>query len=329
LNRDRLSNIRTALVFLTSGGTKMKKHFVLISLILVFTLFLSACGIYGNRESQTESVATAIAMTVSAMNAQTPLVTYVVITPTSTAVPLPTNTPLPTSTPYIAPTKTPSIAPTSTPKPCNWASFISEVPLDGATYEPGETFTKSWRLKNIGTCTWNPNYRVVYSSGDAISGADTKKLPNYVAPGEMTDIVYTFKAPSTPGTYKTIFKLQDDKGVNFAQFWVQIKVATEPFAVTGVTLSTEHADITSSCPHIFDYKAVIKANGAGTVTYQLIFSNGSISSTKSLTFKEAGSETINGSWEIATSGEYSIKPYIDQPNHQTFGPLKLSLNCTF
>jgi hypothetical protein len=329
----------------------MKKNISLIIITFILMLSISACVVFENGTNQEEEIAHAIASTVAAMNSQTPLVTYVVVQPTNTPIPLPTNTPLPantpiptntpvptstsTSTPYIVPTSTststPYVVPTSTPKPCNWASFISEVPLDGATFTAGETFTKSWRLQNIGTCTWNPNYKVVYYSGDVISGANNKKLPNYVAPGEMTDIVYTFKAPSTPGTYKTVFKLQGQDGVNFAQFWVQFDViaSSAPFKVTGVTLSADHADITASCPHTFNYKAVIKANGAGTVTYQLIFSNGVISPKKTLTFKEAGSKTITGSWEIGKSGEFSIKLFVVQPNNQSFGPLKLNLDCTF
>ena len=39
---------------------------------------------------------------------------------------------------------------------CDWAQFITDVTVpDGAKYEPGATFKKTWRLKNIGTCTWD------------------------------------------------------------------------------------------------------------------------------------------------------------------------------
>jgi len=35
---------------------------------------------------------------------------------------------------------------------CDWAQFISDVTVpDGTKYEPGATFKKTWRLKNIGT----------------------------------------------------------------------------------------------------------------------------------------------------------------------------------
>ncbi len=308
----------------------MKKSFVSISLILIFTILLSACG---NNNKQTEVVATAIAQTIEAMNRQTPQVTYVVVTPENTAVSLPTATPLPAST--ALPTSTPIPAPTTSPHACNAVSFVSENPVDGATFAPGATFTKSWRFKNVGTCTWNPNYKVVYSNGNTITGADTKKLPNYVAPGETTDIVYTFKAPSTAGTYQTVFNLKDDEGNVFAQFWVQFKVkstaptstATPAFAVSNVTFSSSDASISDTCPQTFDYSAAITTNGAGTITYHWVFSNGAKTTPKTLTYSGAGTKTVSGIWEINASGSYWAKLYIDEPNHQLFGQLNLSLTC--
>ncbi len=303
----------------------MKKSILTVSMILIFTMLLSACG---NQNAQTSSVATAIAQTVAAMNAQTPLVTYVVVTPASTSTPLPTSTGIPTSTSVPAPT--------SIPRSCNAVSFISENPEDNASFAPGATFTKSWRFKNVGTCTWNPNYKVVYASGNTITGADTKKLTSYVAPGETTDIVYTFKAPTTAGTYKTVFYLKDDDGNVFAQFWVQFKVksssptstATPGFAVTSVNFSSSDAVKTDTCPQTFDYTAVITANKAGTVKYHWVFSDSSTSSTQSITFSGAGSKTVSGTWDLNATGAYWVKLYIDEPNHQLFGQLDLSLTCT-
>ncbi len=304
----------------------MKKAFTILALTIIFATLVSACG---SRSARNAEVATAIAQTVEAMNAQAPLVTYVVVTPDSTSTPLPTNTAIP-----LIPTAT--SAPTSAPRSCNAISFISENPLDGVTYAPGETFTKSWRFKNVGTCTWNPHYKVVYASGNSISGAGTKQLNTYVAPGETIDIVYTFKAPSTAGTYKTVFYLKDDEGNTFAQFWVQFKVKstsatsvpTPGFAVTSVTFYSSDAVKTGTCPQTFDYNAVITANKAGTVTYHWEFSDGSAGSTQSVTFNAAGSKTVSGTWNLNASGAYWVKLYIDNPNHQLFGQLNLSLTCT-
>ena len=300
----------------------MKKHILFYSLILIFTFLLSACGT-GSKDA---SVATAIAMTVSAMNSQNPpQVTYVVATPEISATPLPTSTRFPTSTPIPNPP--------STARSCNVASFISESPSDGATYTPGASFTKSWRFKNTGTCSWNPNYRVVYASGTTLTGTGTQYLNKYVNPGEYTDIVYSFTAPTTAGSYKTVFYLQDDHGNTFAQFWVYIKVsstsATSPaFAVTSVVFSSTDAVKTDTCPQTFDYSAAITTNKAGTVSYHWEYSDSTSSPVQTLTFNSAGTQTVSGTWDIGTTGAYWVKLYIDEPNHQRFGTLDLSMTCT-
>ena len=194
----------------------MKKHLGLYFFILISLFLFSAGGCV----SKTESEAKAIATTISAMNAQiTPLITYVYVEPYSTEAPTATSTAIPTSTS----TNTPIPTSTSVVRSCNTALFISENPSDFVTYDPGESFTKSWRLQNTGTCTWNPNYRVVYASGDKITGVETKEIGTYVSPGEKIDIVYTFKAPTTAGRYRTVFYLQDDHGVTFGQFWVEFR----------------------------------------------------------------------------------------------------------
>ena len=304
----------------------MKKHLIFCTLILILAILLSACG----TQSKNATVATAIAMTVSAMNSQTtPLVTYVVVTPESTATPVPTN--VSTSAPTYTPIPTlPSVV-----RSCNVASFISENPADGASFAPGATFTKSWRFQNIGTCSWNPNYRVVYASGSKITGAETKKIGKYVNPGEITDIVYSFTVPTTAGTYKTVFYLQDDSGNTFGQFWVQFKVTSTSatstpgtFAVTNVTFSSSDAVKTDTCPQTFDYSAAITTNKAGTVSYHWVYSDGTTSAVQTLTYSSAGTKTVSGTWSLGTTGDYWVKLYIDEPNHQLFGTLDLSLTCT-
>jgi len=127
------------------------------------------------------------------------------------------------ATATTVPTGTPQPA-TATPKPCNRAEFISETVEDGTKFDVNESFTKTWRLKNVGTCTWNTNYKLVFSSGDKMSGPSSQNLPRSVAPGEQVDISVDLKAPDTEGTYKGIWQIQDDRGQTFVyNIWVEIK----------------------------------------------------------------------------------------------------------
>jgi len=45
---------------------------------------------------------------------------------------------------------------------CDAASFVRDVTVpDGTKMEPGDDFTKTWRLLNAGTCSWTTAYRLV------------------------------------------------------------------------------------------------------------------------------------------------------------------------
>ena len=92
--------------------------------------------------------------------------------PNSVATPIPT-TAIPTSTP-ITPTPTTS-APTSTSIPTeaaciDSAAFVADVTIpDYSVVAPNTPFTKTWRLKNTGSCTWNSSYLVAYLSGTTMT----------------------------------------------------------------------------------------------------------------------------------------------------------------
>src|SRR5512138_45349 len=77
------------------------------------------------------------------------------------------------SAPTTAP-QSPTVAPTeagptpTTAGPCtNSASFVADVTIPDYTHlDSKEAFTKTWRVKNSGTCSWTSNYKAVYARGD-------------------------------------------------------------------------------------------------------------------------------------------------------------------
>jgi hypothetical protein len=136
--------------------------------------------------------------------------------PTNTLPILPTNTPQPSNTP--GPTNTQYIPPaTSTSAPCNRATFIDDVTIpDGTEMNPGETFTKTWKLKNIGSCTWNSNYKLVFDHGDAMGASAIVNFPSgSVAPNQQVNLSVSFTAPSSSGDYRSDWKLRSDTGEVF------------------------------------------------------------------------------------------------------------------
>jgi len=139
------------------------------------------------------------------------------VSPSNTALPtntlLPTSTSLPLNTPV--PTKKPAPTATKTAVVCNWAGIVKDLTVaDGAIFPASSQFTKVWRLKNIGTCTWTTNYKLIFEDGKKMSGG-TIALANKVAPGETIDIALPLKAPAEKGTYKGYWILTDANGKKF------------------------------------------------------------------------------------------------------------------
>jgi len=147
----------------------------------------------------------------------------------------------PTSTPtasFAAPTNT-LVFVTNTPvntlapvKLCNAAAFIRDVTIpDGALLERNTTFTKTWRLKNIGTCSWTTSYALVFVNGDGLGAPSAVNLGSNINPGETIDISVNMVSPGQEGHYRAYWKLRDASGALFGigtqattSFWVDINV---------------------------------------------------------------------------------------------------------
>jgi len=132
-------------------------------------------------------------------------------------------------------TNKPGGTPTDTPVPsaCDKAAFVTDVTIqDGTVFAPNAPFTKTWRLKNVGTCTWTTSYKLVFQSGDQMSGPASLNLPTSVAPDQTVDISVNLTAPATAGHYRGYWILNNASGASFgigtnstSPFWVDINVA--------------------------------------------------------------------------------------------------------
>lgn len=292
-----------------------KKVLIITILLLGFAV---SCNLPFTIQPQDDIIATLAQQTVQAYQTQ--------IAPTATPiVPSATATPLPTLTP--AATATVKTVPTAIPRPCNRAVFVSETIPDGTKFYAGESFTKSWRLKNTGTCTWNSNYKLVFVDGNQMSGPNSVKLNDHVKPGESVDILVDLKAPTKPGTFTGYWRLQSDDGDKFAQVFVKIRVPSEPFAVTRVKITSTPTSYNGACPTTLTIKADITVSAPGRVTYRWERSDGVTSNLKSVTFDSKGTKTVQFDWEINSTDTHSVRVYIDDPNNQWFGPLNVDVTC--
>jgi hypothetical protein len=113
------------------------------------------------------------------------------------------------------------------------AQFIADVTVpDGTRYDPGATFTKTWRLRNIGTCTWSTSYTMVFDSGTQMGSTASVAMPSSVPPGNNVDLSVNMTAPNAAGHYIGYWKFKNAAGVIFGigvnanrAWWVEINVA--------------------------------------------------------------------------------------------------------
>ena len=217
--------------------------------------------------------------------------------------------------------------------PCNESKFVSETIPDGTVFEPGESFTKSWTIRNIGDCDWTTDYKFVFEDGDQMGGTTSMNVPSVIEPSEKITFQLDLTAPSAAGNYTGVWRLKAADGEKLGKYWVKIKVESAgpppaSFAVTSATFYMPHTTIDMGCPGDLSVKAEITSSAAGTVTYHWEDSAGGSSVEKSATFTEAGKKILDYTATISSSGSYEAHLYINHPNHQWFGPKEFTVNCT-
>jgi hypothetical protein len=138
---------------------------------------------------------------------------------TNTAVPFPARTAQPTTT---------AIPGASFNPICDQAGFVRDITIpEGTVITSATQFVKTWRLINRGTCTWTPDYALVFASGAMMDGPFLQKLGVSVLPGRSVDLSITLRAPGKPGLHTGEWQLRNAAGALFG-----IGADAHPFPVT-------------------------------------------------------------------------------------------------
>ena len=207
----------------------MSKRFLILSGIVVLGLSVLACSMPLSSVAGTPTVEASKTV----VSSQTPVIS----SPTETSA-APTVEILAAATATTASLPAATLAPTTIANPlaCNWAEFVADINYPDDTVVPaGGSFVKTWRLKNVGSCTWVSNYKMIFVNGDAMGGAGSVPLTNSaVQPGSTVDVSINLKAPASGGTYQGNYKLQSSDGSTFGigpgsgtVFYVKIVVESQ------------------------------------------------------------------------------------------------------
>ncbi|MBI3173615.1 MAG: hypothetical protein HYZ25_07850 [Chloroflexi bacterium] len=185
----------------------------ILSLFVLFVWMLSACG--GTSTSTTQ---------VPAPKTSAPATQAVSTKPPSA----PTNT------------SAPSSAGTCT----DGAAFVADVTVpDNTPVDKGEAFTKTWRVRNTGTCTWTSAYTLVFASGEQMGAPDSSPLSGQTKPGDALDISVEMTAPSAVASYRADFEIHDPSGKAIpidqaSTLWVIVSVGGSTASSGGGATST-------------------------------------------------------------------------------------------
>jgi ABC-type amino acid transport substrate-binding protein len=147
----------------------------------------------------------------------------------------------------LLPTPTPGATSTPAPTPScvDGLTFVQDV-TEGGERQPGESFSKVWRVQNTGTCTWDNSYRVVFVNGNvagAQMGGQPTSVQGQVAPGQTYDMAVNLVAPLNPGSYEASWQMENGQGQAFGErLQVAVTVIAGPTA-TPMPTQTPNPDI--------------------------------------------------------------------------------------
>jgi hypothetical protein len=218
---------------------------VIRSFVLLLALAATGCNLPRAGAAAPTPNVTQAYQTVQAHLTQAALLTPAQTAPPSPTAP-PSSAPSPTSgTLKPTPTQKPPASATASSRLCDQAA--PGVPIDvtvpdDTQFPPGQSFTKTWRLQNTGTCTWSRDYSIALFSGESMGAPPNVPVPGNVAPGQVMDISVDLVAPRAAGTYQGNWKLRNASGTWFgigpnsnSPFWVKIVVVA---TVTGTPTLT-------------------------------------------------------------------------------------------
>jgi len=194
------------------------------SLVMISVLLLTACGATPAELTPTlspDEIRTQAVGTFSAALTETALAA-----PSDT--PVPTLTPAPTF-PALAPSTAgtpfvsgPTVAPTTG---CYGLAFVSDVTIpDNTAVTVGQTFTKTWKVRNAGSCAWDTGFKFAFVSGDAMGGT-TQTLAAPVAAGAEFNISVPMTAPNKSGAVQGYWRMSTAAGQFFGdQVYVLVNI---------------------------------------------------------------------------------------------------------
>lgn len=158
--------------------------------------FAVSAIVYGSDQSQSEPAT--MTLVVTGDTADAGLATATATTTSSGGTAPPTNTPNPTPVPDA--------------RGCNNdMDYVADVTIpDGTVLDPGQAFTKTWTIRNSGTCDWG-GYTLVFASDNQMSGPPSITVPA-TSSGLTVNVSVNLVAPTDSGKHFSRWTMRSADG---------------------------------------------------------------------------------------------------------------------
>jgi hypothetical protein len=330
--------------------------------LLSLALFLAACS-SASPETTSPTPQPDVVLTAAAQTAEARLTELAqpTATPTETQVPTLALSPPPTLDLALTPTLdlalTPSLPAGTTPTAPvvvttpgavasgDLAEYVADITIpDGEDMDPGEAFTKVWRLRNAGTTTWTTDYQFVFIGGAQMDAPAQVPIPQTVNPGDTVDISVSMVAPQQNGLQRGFWQMRNPAGTLFlTSVYVEIEVVDGSTASTGSSSSSGEGEVSNvglsvedaspdECPYTFTFTGTFELDEAATVNYQLVAG----SDTSGFEFDlppedsdsfSAGEHTIDYTLDITDSVDGWAEFHVLEPVEVVSNQVTFTLDC--
>lgn len=233
-----------------------------------------ACNVTGVAETPPDATGTFAAMLTQVggtAKAELPTQPAATLAPPTSAPPTiapATNPPTSAAPPKPASTFTSApIAPAGTASCVEDSKLIAHLTIpNGTAFAASTAFTKTWRVQNTGTCTWDTTYSLKFVGGVGGFGPGAIAIPTEVIPGSQIDLSVKLTSPGTAGSHSGIWILHNSRGNAFGKpLDVSIVVST-PFPPTVVSTPFPPIGVTSLGSRASDYAGNWFNNNVNPIT---------------------------------------------------------------
>jgi len=197
------------------------------------------------------------------------------------------------------------------------ADFVSDVTIpDDTELAPGTAFVKTWRMRNSGTCVWEPGTLWAFESGEQMQGPDSIIVPA-TEPGNTADIGVNLIAPATPDTYTGLWRMRRPSGENFGtRSFVRIVVISDQGTLTPTATATPTPTSVPGVGPVINFlrSDVNEADPGDTVTLEWETQRAA----SAILYHLLPTGQLGSFWEVGVNGLFEYEIDASERNHTDF-----------